>query len=1186
MKVSRVVAALSAACVGALGMATVSPAQAQQLGGPAFGHPAREIHSIYANELGVDRPTGLAYVSRGGVLVVAGRTHDGRTRLVRLTPAGALGGTAVLPGRLTPGTLAFDLRRQRLTALAGDERLGVRLSDLGQRRPPARRTSTSALNLRHPRGATYDEVDGTWYLLDSGSIVRVDTGAGGAVRRVRRTEITGIQTSALRGLALDPADGRLYVIDQRRDLLLGLTKGGRVAVSHRITSDGLRDVRGMTFAPTADNTDAPAATDLYVADAGGADHLGRVAEIALPDATTVALAVSPPTVTARLVRTIDGSRLNPPSPDTSGAVYEPASDRLVIVDSEVDEMPIFANANIWELTKTGSVTGTGLTTLFSNEPTGVAYKPSNDHLFISDDDRKKVFELARGPDGRHGTADDVRTELSTSAFGNTDLEDVTYDTKANVLYTSDGVGREIYRIAPGSNGRFDGVAPAGDDVVTHFDVQVYGVDDAEGVGYDGERDTLFVVDRHSHLLVEVTPDGALIEKVDYSSAPVLKPSGMAVAPASDGSGRMDLWITDRGIDNNSEPSENDGKVVEVTADLVPLGNRPPVVSAGADQTIVLPAAAALSGSASDDGLPNPPGAVTNQWSKVSGPGTVTFGDAAATSTTATVSTPGTYVLRLASNDSQLSASDDLTLTVIGPNGPFSYDVSVAAVSDDAEESDAGKISLSSSTLDLVFDKSNQTVGVRFAGVQVPSGASVTKAYVQFSSASATSEATSLTVRGIAADSTTTFTNATGNVSTRPRTTAAVAWVPPAWTSSGATGTDQRTPDLSSAVQEVVGRAGWRSGNALGVVISGTGRRVARAFGTGFAPSLHVEYMTGQATNTAPTVSAGPDVTVVQPDPASLSGSVSDDGLPNPPGTTTSQWSKVSGPGTVSFASTSTPATTATFSQTGDYVLRLTAGDSALSTSDDVNVTVTAGGSDRAPTAALIVSPTTSPARVPVTADASGSTDVDSTPIGDYTFTFGDGSAPVGPQAAPTTTHTYSNPGTYTVTVTVRDTGGLTGSTTTTATIVVNLVGNPGFESFGLSGWNAKGTGATLAQVSGGHSGSFAAKLTNTAATSEQTQLNDSPNWVTTTTAATYTGSIWVRADRPGPKLVLRFREYVSGTEVATQQQTITLSTAWQRVSVTMVPTSPGQSTLDFICYVSGNLPGAYFLADDAAITSQ
>jgi hypothetical protein len=40
------------------------------------------------------------------------------------------------------------------------------------------------------------------------------------------------------------------------------------------------------------------------------------------------------------------------------------------------------------------------------------------------------------------------------------------------------------------------------------------------------------------------------------------------------------------------------------------------------------------------------------------------------------------------------------------------------------------------------------------------------------------------------------------------------------------------------------------------------------------------------------------------------------------------------------------------------------------------------------------------------------------------------------------------------------------------------------------------------------------------------------------------------------------------------------------VSVTMVPTSPGQSTLDFICYVSGNLPGAYFLADDAAITSQ
>src|SRR5205823_14824705 len=66
-------------------------------------------------------------------------------------------------------------------------------------------------------------------------------------------------------------------------------------------------------------------------------------------------------------------------------------------------------------------------------------------------------------------------------------------------------------------------------------------------------------------------------------------------------------------------------------------NKPPVVNAGPDQTITLPSAATLSGSATDDGLPNPPAALTYTWSTVSGPGAVTFSDPAAPATTATFS---------------------------------------------------------------------------------------------------------------------------------------------------------------------------------------------------------------------------------------------------------------------------------------------------------------------------------------------------------------------------------------------------------------------------------------------------------------------------------------------------------------------------------------------------------------------
>src|SRR5207237_1578190 len=67
--------------------------------------------------------------------------------------------------------------------------------------------------------------------------------------------------------------------------------------------------------------------------------------------------------------------------------------------------------------------------------------------------------------------------------------------------------------------------------------------------------------------------------------------------------------------------------------------------------------------ATDDALPNPPGVVTSTWSKPSGPGTVTFADAHAASTTATFSAGGIYTLKLTANDSALSGSDTAIVTV-------------------------------------------------------------------------------------------------------------------------------------------------------------------------------------------------------------------------------------------------------------------------------------------------------------------------------------------------------------------------------------------------------------------------------------------------------------------------------------------------------------------------------------------
>jgi hypothetical protein len=158
--------------------------------------------------------------------------------------------------------------------------------------------------------------------------------------------------------------------------------------------------------------------------------------------------------------------------------------------------------------------------------------------------------------------------------------------------------------------------------------------------------------------------------------------------------------------------------------------------------------------------------------------------------------------------------------------------------------------------------------------------------------------------------------------------------------------------------------------------------------------------------------------------------------------------------------------------------------------------------------------------------------------------------------------------------------------TGTASLIVSSVANPGFET-NLTGWNTSGsgTGVTLARVAGGHTGGWAAQLTNGGTTNGTCLLNDSPNWVATTSAGTYSGSLWVRADAGGRSLKLRFREYVGSTLVATTTAQVTLTTSWQQVTVAHVITSPG-STLDLNAYLASAdaPPGTCFYADDAIIT--
>jgi hypothetical protein len=185
------------------------------------------------------------------------------------------------------------------------------------------------------------------------------------------------------------------------------------------------------------------------------------------------------------------------------------------------------------------------------------------------------------------------------------------------------------------------------------------------------------------------------------------------------------------------------------------------------------------------------------------------------------------------------------------NGAFEIEkviseIRVAASSDDAEENSSGRVSTGSSDLELTYDRSNQTVGIRFSGTAIPKGATIVNAYIQFQTDETQSVATSLTIQGEDTDNAGAFLGLTGNISSRTRTTAAVSWSPSAWTTVGEAGSDQRTPDIASVIQEIVNRPGWSSDNAMVLIITGTGERVAESYdgNSAGAPLLHVEFTPG------------------------------------------------------------------------------------------------------------------------------------------------------------------------------------------------------------------------------------------------------------------------------------------------------------------------------------------------------
>ncbi|MBU6399281.1 MAG: hypothetical protein KGS61_03100, partial [Verrucomicrobia bacterium] len=288
-------------------------------------------------------------------------------------------------------------------------------------------------------------------------------------------------------------------------------------------------------------------------------------------------------------------------------------------------------------------------------------------------------------------------------------------------------------------------------------------------------------------------------------------------------------------------------------------NLPPAVNPGPDQSITLGQPLQLRGTVTDDGYPVG-GSLTLAWSQVSGPGTVAFADPSAAVTTATLDAVGAYVLRLTATDSETTNHADLTVTVASPNQP------------PLVQAGPDQTNTLGCPLTLVGQVTDDGL---------PAGAPLTALWSVLSGPGAVSFS------------------------------------------------DRDTP-LTTAQ------------------FSAPGRYVLRLTANDSELSASDETtITVLQPNRPPSVSAGQNLWVKLPNPAPLHGAVSDDGLPAG-ATLVTAWAQVWGPGLVTFADPSNPRTTAVFSAPGNYLLRLSASDSALTTTADLTVIVSAAAVNQPP----------------------------------------------------------------------------------------------------------------------------------------------------------------------------------------------------------------------------------------------
>lgn len=370
--------------------------------------------------------------------------------------------------------------------------------------------------------------------------------------------------------------------------------------------------------------------------------------------------------------------------------------------------------------------------------------------------------------------------------------------------------------------------------------------------------------------------------------------------------------------------------------IVPENNETPVITLDVPSSVSVPAGAGLrlAASVSDDGLPDPPAALTYSWSVATAPAgaSVIFDNASQPSTGVTFSAAGNYLLRLTVSDGELQSTADVSVTYGTSATGSGQDVGGAALPG-SSTANAGTWTIQASGADI-WDTSD---GFHFRYAELRGDG-----FVQ--------------VRLLGQ----TYTDpwAKAGVMIRDSITAGSAHAMLVGTTGNGLALQNRSIANGLSQHQALGPYAYgvwlrlvRTGSTITAYRSENGTTWTQV-GTSVSPTMADPVYVGLAVTShnngalstatfdnlqgsgfgvaATSVSAGSDVSADFGNSATLSGSAA--------GASSTSWEKLSGPGTLNFGSPSSLSTAVTASAAGTYRVRLNASNGGAQTFDDAVLT--------------------------------------------------------------------------------------------------------------------------------------------------------------------------------------------------------------------------------------------------------